>query len=296
MKTRILLIIALLSTSLHTFGQMVGDIKDFNDFKERPLVVVLPEVPGSNNGKAEIGRINELFKAQIKHFWTFNKDITFMTAGEVKDLKKQKKKDIKKQAVLEFTVWEVRRTTSSGLSNVDYNSTLSVSLLEDIVKNHYIYLHHFAPVFPSNAELVSAMLQIQNIMSQSMKTGKALSYPKESKANAGKLKDVTLLLDENLLNENVTEEEIKKEYGLSYKIVSTKEVEEAILNRTQGYAYVFILPYSLYSNGLKAQIVLNAQNGEVLGHSFPQRLRVGNHAGDKIGERNFKDYVQFAKK
>jgi len=294
MKTRLLMIVVLLCTYLNATAQMVGNVKQFAEFKKRPLVVVLPEPTGEKD-KTEADRVVQTLKSKVENYWTFNKDITYMTASEMRALKKKKKKEIKKLAVLEFSTWEITKTSSSGPFSISYTSTLSVSLLEDIVRNRYIYLHNFSPVFPSDGELISAMLQVQNIMSKSMSEGKEMSYPKEAKKNSNKLKEVTLLLDKNLLNENITEEEIKEKYGLPYKIVDTKEIEEAIFNKAKDYAYIYILPSGIRMHNLMIQVVLYTENSEVLAYSVPPRLRIGNSYGDKIGKGNLKDYAKYVK-
>lgn len=293
------MIAVLLCTGLHAFGQLVGSGRDFKEFQKRPLLVILPETGGAKS-KAEVDRVNQVFKSQVRHFWTFNKDITFMGASELKALTKKKSQEIATHAVLEFAVWEVTKTKTSGngttYSGSWNSSTLSVSLLENIVKNRYTYLHNFDTVYPSQADLVSALLQIQDFMTKTIQYNQAMTYPDESKRNAGQLGQVTLLIDKEQLKGNLTEQEIKQNYSLPYQIVTTKEVEEAILQRKPGFAYVRMLPAGVRMPGLKAQVVLDAATGQVLAHSFPPTFRVGNSSGDKIGERNLKDYVQFVKK
>ncbi|WP_242920285.1 hypothetical protein [Pontibacter liquoris] len=294
MKRNLLLVIMLLCTNLQSFGQMNGKIQDLIEIKNRPLLVVLPD---SRDGKTatELDRVKTTIKAKVESLWTLNHDITYINASELDALKKKKKKDISTHAVLRFLTWEVTHIKETH-NTTWISSTLNIGLLERAVGSNYTYIHNYDQTYPSDGEIVSSLLQVQNVINKSIRDKDEMSYPKESKANADKLKNVTLLIDNALMKNRISDEVIKEQYGLPFKVVDKQEIEDAIINQKPGYAYIYIFPASITKPELMIQAVLDTEKGEVLAHSFPPLLRVGFVYGRRIGAANLKDYSKYVQK
>ncbi|KAA3436458.1 hypothetical protein [Rufibacter hautae] len=307
MKIRLLFLAVLLLTGLQSFAQYVGKAKDFAEFTKRPLLVVLPEIKDGSDIKSVV-KMKEVIKSSFSGFWTLQKQISFLSQAEFKAMKKNKKKEA--FAVVSFPTVHVAKGsfTPNGPRSMGsptqfkYETTASfdvnlmlMGLSEDALSNDWIYSHPFATDYPTEGNMASTLLLAQNIVVKGAKESEEISFPKEAKENASKLKNLTLLIDKAKLGSNVTEQEIKAAYGLPFKVVETSVVDDAILNKTPGFAYVYMLPNSAGGKNLQLQLVLDTDKSQVISVSMPATFRVGNIRGKEIKEGNLKDYVSYIK-
>lgn len=308
MKTKLLLFLVLLGTSIQSFGQYLGKVKDFTEFQKRPLMVVLPEIKKGADIKSAMKR-QEVIKTSFSRFWTLQNQISFLSPAEFKAMKKNKKKEA--YAVVSFKSLHISKGSYSpdnsrpmgapvqykyGVTDRGIANVMLLGLSEDALSNRWIYNLTFTSDSPTEGSMASTLFLAQNIAMRGSKENEELSLKKEAIINASKLKNLTLLIDKSKLDRKVTEQEIKEAYGLAFKVVETSEVENAIMNKTPGYAYVYMLPNSASGKELQLQLVLDTEKCEVISVSLPATFRVGNIRGKEIKEGNLKDFISYIKK
>ncbi|GAB3202796.1 hypothetical protein ABID22_001068 [Pontibacter aydingkolensis] len=299
MKTICIILLAFLYFSSPSYGQLLRSVKEFKEFEKRPLLVVLPEAK-KDKDSTFIAAIRQNIKRNISSYWQVQKDITYLSPEEFQALKKNKRRNT--HAVMTFKNLELSHASTKGNVRVlDPTSKYTVfvmdlGLSENAIYNVYTYRHNFSSRAPSEADMAGTLQVVQNIVRKGVKENEMTSFPKEAKVNAKKLSSLTLLIDQQQLEESITKKEINELYGLRYKIVDTKELEDAILSQAPGFAYVYMLPNSTSGADLQLQLVLTTKGSEVVSVSMPPKFTVmGNHSGSKIGERNLKEYVSYIK-
>lgn len=278
---------------------MLRSVKEFKEFETRPLLVVLPEAK-KDKDSTFIAAMHQNIKITIKNYWQVQKDITYLSPEEFHALKKNKKKST--HAVMTFKNLELSQAITTGNVRVldpTHKFTVFVmdlGLSERALYNVYTYRHNFPSRVPSEAEMAGTLQVVQHIIRKGVNENEVISFPKEAKANAKKLSSLTLLIDQQQLEKGISEKQIKELYGLRYKVVDTKELEDAILSQAPGFAYVYMLPNSTRGGDLQLQLVLTTKSSEVISVSMPPKFKLmGNHSGSRIGERNLKDYVSYTK-
>jgi hypothetical protein len=296
MRIRLSLFVVFFCFSLLSYGQMFRSVKEFKEFEKRPLLVVLPHTKKEKE-KAAVTELQQNIKKNIERHWALQKDVTFMSPDEFRALKKNKKKNT--HAVLAFTNIEINNQAASGGTNGVWTSVfvMDLGLSENAIHHVFTYRHNFVSIIPSESEMAGTLLLMQNILKKGAQENEFIDFPKEAKANAEKLRNLTLLIDEQQLEDGITEKAVKELYGLNYKIIPTRELEDAILRKAPGFAYVYMLPNSTRGGNMQLQLVLDTEKSEVVSVSMPPTFKLtGKHSGRRIGERNLKGYVSYINK
>ncbi|RNI29103.1 hypothetical protein EFB08_06635 [Rufibacter latericius] len=77
--------------------------------------------------------------------------------------------------------------------------------------------------------------------------------------------------------------------------METKEIEDAILNRTPSFAYVYLLPNAAKTS-IYLQLVLGTQETGLVSVSMPPKFKMlGLENGGTIKKGNLKEYVSYIK-
>lgn len=125
------------------------------------------------------------------------------------------------------------------------------------------------------------------------------------------LKEKTLLIDQELLDEKLDEAAIKSAYIYPVKIVSKKEIEEAIENQKPGVAYLLMRPTDIQSsttgtpltNRLSVsytdtkvfytQFIINIEDGAILTFSDPARFGgMFRSSNKKVTAKDLEEFVK----
>lgn len=284
-----------------SYGQMgLGKPEDVKDLKYRPLIVMLKEAK-SDQEKPYVEYYNQAIQRAVRNFWIFNDSIVFMPRSQVQSLHKSGNTSY---GVMQFALWEVREYKSDKWSKNSFmhryqsdswiRTILAVGLIEKAFQRAlpYIYYNHLPNIYPSEGDLVCAMQQIQSYLQYRLEGKKARDMREEIEQNAYKLKEKTLLMDKEEVSKKLTDADIKAAYPYPYKLAGYEEIEKAILSRDPKYAYVQIVPMAMNEKTVYAHLVVNAENGEMLGWSAPGPIMIsGTGYGQRIKSNHLKDYA-----
>ena len=247
-----------------------------------------------------IENYNTTIKESFTDNWTFHGSdkIEFRTKSEVDEIVKSKNKSY---AIATFGWREESRTEQLRKKLVKYDvNCLAVYFAEnakkrdrlevDVVKPNsdgtkWLIYHgeYVAKVsFPfgrlSSKENALMVKQLSYHLSQALKPERpemklvgTMEYGL-FKEKAMSLKEKTLLIDRNVLEEGVTRETIAKEYPYKFEIVDSEEVYDKIFN-SEGYAFM----YGFWSDNQKkfGLFILDASNGETLIEIGTGQIQVG---------------------
>jgi len=133
---------------------------------------------------------------------------------------------------------------------------MSVRMIEDLDDKHSYapYSITLPNLYPHKADIVFA-LQMWNHVLKLPANIKTADLKKMNRVNIPKLKNLTLLINEKTLEEKITANEIKAIYPYSFRIVSDKEFDELVFNKTPGAAYIV---------SFKAGVIMDCESGELI--------------------------------
>lgn len=100
-----------------------------------------------------------------------------------------------------------------------------------------IYNQKLNKLFCSYADI---QLTIRQLNSTAFLTLQSIGMKQLADSALGLLKAKTLIINKNLLNENLTEDEIRKEYRYKYKVVDNKEYEDLLLSKNKDIVILVI--------------------------------------------------------
>jgi hypothetical protein len=331
MNCKRLFVFALLlmsASALH--AQMgMGKIEEIEEVKKRKLIVMIEEPRekmlkriekkakrGSvEDYKADLKTYNENVKAVVEKFWPFNKTgIQYKTYDEIKVLSKSKNKDY---AVLICVSAQPSRMSagfiySEGLYWVkdvkeDFEdrddamfSVMAVNTIEDFGSKPVYYLPLF-DVFPTKASLVYGLKGIEAYFDMRIQTKKngakqrdeVERLEEEMAKRAPQLKNKTLIIREEWLDEELTKENLKNYYPYPYQICTREFMDDVVMNQDGKYAYGVVLPYVISGSNrnsiLYFQYVLDGADSQTMCAVRPSSggmMLAGGITG-KAGNRNF---------
>jgi hypothetical protein len=312
----------------------LGKIKEIEAVQQRKLIVML-EVPDAdfikkltkkgetvqlNSYKELITKYNNSIKEVVEQYWPYIKNgVEYKTFNEIEELRKSKNEDY---AVL-FSVTQVPfrynagNSSSHGLAFVwDEKSgsyeryldnslqftSLDVNLIEDFKKSTPVYSAQLPDIYPTKASLifgVSSMTTYFDFRIRKKKNGENINllsmYDDLSEANASKLKEMNLLIREDLISKNLPQSSIKDFYPFKYTLATKNDIDNAIINKDDA-AYLVILP-NVVSGSKSNQIfylhfIYSAKNNELLAFLRPTTLGLlafgvgGANAGKRTIEKN----------
>ncbi|MER2996252.1 hypothetical protein [Pontibacter populi] len=281
----------LVSTNIEA-QRLSGSINDLEEFKKRPLVIVLNETAGKQFKKyynveqdTAFNRVNRFMVKSISDYWKDEAEIIFIKPEEISKYTTNKKTP-EKYAILQlrelFNYNEDHPTVTIYPTNY-----FILSLSEQPDKKIYLYKLHDIVVTP--AEVAKSLMHIQHFLNKSVEEGKKFEY--KDGLNSTELKELTLLIDEKKVYRKLTRDEIEKNYGLRYEITSKERIDEVILNKTPGYAFIIIQGTS--SNNDRAnQYVMRAETGDIIASSISSYVSRTMNANFFIEKYNLKEYVK----
>lgn len=299
----------------------MGKKSEIEEVQNRPLIVLL-ETPSDKvikkltkkhkeewieEYKSAIEEHNADMKEMVEKFWTFSKgDIVYKTWDEIKEIKKQKKKDY---ALLmcanvvpnKFSAGEASEPGLDWRHEVngkddddrDFLNQYTVIRIGLIEKLGAVALQPLPDIFPTKSDLAFGLQGAQTYMTRRLsKTYNMHDIKDDIKESAPKLANKTLLLRKDWVKMNKAE--VKAVYPYDFKLVDKDEFDEAIINADAKYAYAMIVPYVESSSSATRvffiQVAVDAEDGNYLGMSLPNAgliMVTGGLAGK--GNRYIKD-------
>lgn len=233
--------------------------KNLLEAEKRALLVEL-------TGNAETDE--DLMKI-VDKFWKFNKEYHFVSHDDLIGILKDKS--------AKYTILSLNLIHVTGSTNEFFR--FSVYLSEKYSKRKTLFFQDILGFYKEKEFLVKkndmifALSFIQNHF-KIRKEGNLKMYFFENEKYKGMLHNKTLLLDSALFDKKLVKAQIPKNYTLSYKVTSEKEIEEALMNRDSKFACVEILPTAdIYD--LRLHYIIDCENCNIL--SFGDYF---NGAGD----------------
>jgi hypothetical protein len=229
-----------------------------------------------------------LFNA-VKNFWTFTSDIGQMPYNKAMELAK------KSDSVL---VLSQTQTSSSSLPR-DYGNTgwqykrISGGRMIMIENGKQkVLLGNNIPAIGEDGVLteeilsfgVSAMNSVMIIFDKYNLKNSLNTKPKFKDYAGDRIKNRTLLIPKEILEEKINESIISKIYPGNFKIVPYEEYKKAILTKEKGMAYVMFSPMAVGGKILNIQYIMDAEDGFTLGLYVPSGTSVD--LGPVFGEKN----------
>ncbi|WP_203292477.1 hypothetical protein [Luteirhabdus pelagi] len=294
MKRNILLLFILVLTfksGIAQFGML--ESADIKKIKEIPLVVVLEtpddklikklEKKGNKSEVAEykkaIEDYNRSIKSAFENNWTFSKELIFVSDEEIDSYSSKKN---------EYAFFQ--RTTQKGVKN-------SSAYLLGSLTCHYYTLNLAGkkkPVFfimdrefPSEADF-KFLIQVTEMTLEGRENSS--KDARASQAMISKYKDNArqllekkiLLVDKNDVSDK-TLKNMDKIYPFEYRITDKVEIDKAIIEEDQQFAYYRIQPVGQVTSNsgsfsampyksskiYRTQYIIDAENGDILGFIMP---------------------------
>jgi hypothetical protein len=328
-KTVFLTMLLFAAGILKSNAQMgMGKIEEIESLQERQLIVLIeeprekmlkrltkkPKLGTEADYKADLITYNANVKAVVEKFYPYTKkEVLYKTYSEIEKLKKSKSDAY---AVL-CCLSSEPSSFSSGLNYADglywekdikldfedrndlMFTMMVVNLIEDFEKTPVFQTPLF-DVFPTQAALAFGMQTTKNYFEMRIRMKKEGSSKKDEKAtiekkiaeNAPKLKDRTLLVRSEWLDEELTKANFKNHYPFKYKICDRETMDKAIMSQDETYAYGVVLPYvvsgSRSNSVIYFQYIFDAKNSEMMAMVSPSTgSMMGAGFSGKAGNRNF---------
>ncbi len=331
---RILLLIIVCIVGINTSKAQLYPItshKDALKVKGRTLLVTLYEenantlkkLKGNANAIAnyqeDIQAQNEMVISTFKNYWNYTTAIEYKPYTEAKALLKANKEKYVLLNIYENTTYTIVRRTSyspeagklsyqlpNGMYRIkdrEFSDRQTYIFLEDSNGGTIMYTN-IPHLDPEPSDLVYSIQQMQYILryleaSESNKISK-LKHD-EMEKNAPELKTKTLFLCKEFLDEDLTEQEIKKVYPYPFKVVTQEELDKAIVEKTPGVAFVQLASVPGGENRASSHTIQDAETGKMYYLNAPNPIKfntggfgtITTKKGTyKIREKNLKDYAE----
>jgi len=305
----------------------MGKIDEIESVQKRKLIVVLEEPRERilkrltkkkkedqvESYKTALNEYNAIMKEVIEKYWPYKANgIEYKSYKEVLALKKADNKDYAvvyciSQHPSSFNAgfvnsdglnwsWDMK-DDSEDRDYLDYFTTMVVNVIEDFERKP-VYSTPLPDVFPSKASIVFGVSTCQYYFDYRIRTKKngekvdAQKMQEEQiKENAPKLKDMTLLIRQDWLNKDLPEASIKTHYPYKYKVVSSEEMDKAVVGQQEKTAYILILPYVISTSKTNSimffHYIYDAKSCALMAFVQPKMgamMAAGNFGG-KAGKR-----------
>ncbi len=340
MKTKaLLLLMSLLFLKEKSNAQLgMGKVEDIKKLQTMTLVVVLrKENPSTvkslskkpnelKNYRLNIEKYNKEFKLAMDSFWFYKQELKYVELPYDRwdrNAKKELEKELNSKEKDYAYIMQTASNYSFGTYDMEfYHRDVTGLKLSDLVvgfgdKSVPVGGTKLPFVDPSEADFIYGIQQIKTYFD--FRLTKAEKSRKEAKAeylqNAVKLKEKTLLVDKALLQNGLTEKEIKTVYPYLFKITDRAEIDQAIINRDDKYAYVQVVAIGASTAGRRShgeamhggisvtkssltffQYVIDAKDGSMLGYAGGGVKLAGFSGGDhEIKKKHFEDYSKLVK-
>ena len=318
----------------------LGKPKDIKELSSRKMIVILEEPDPKyiakleRKGKTEeveavkkmYATFNETLQQAVKDKWTMQKEVEFKTWKEFKRMPDSKRE---KYAVMYFLSKRASSFNSGYVAarnlilHADMEEektekhnflrlfqTFTIDKAEDVPVDKWIfgnpvYTFTLPEVYPSYISVAYA-LESTRLYFDKRLSGEKISMKsvkKETAENSIRLKDKTLLIRQDWLDEDLTEEKIKTIYPHPVKVVDAETLDNAVRSNDKQYAWLLNLP-AINSNSrtnsvIFIQQILDNEDYTTLLYHIPSmgKMMLAAYVGGKAGkpvltEKMLKDMVE----
>jgi hypothetical protein len=275
--------------------------------------------------KADLKEYNENIKQAAAKFWPYKKtNIQYKTYNEIKALSKTKTKDF----VVVICLSSEASTYSAGYNFYDglywvkdmkedfedrkdwMFSSMVVCLIEDFEQKSLFYSPLY-DVFPTKASLVAGFKGVESSFASRIEAEKKGGKPKggirgameasensqlamiEMAKRTPKLKEKTLLIREEWLDKELTQETLKKIYPYKFQICDRAFMDNVVMSEDQNYAYGVLLPFVASTRSSNSVInihyIIDAADSQPLAIAVPSTgaMMMGTSVTGNAGANNF---------
>ncbi len=184
--------------------------------------------------------------------WDFS-EMEFVPAEKIPSIIEGKEKQY---AIMSVNIVTVKQTASIVGQSSSY-MRFSVRLAEKYKKKKSIYYQDVTftqkedDIYLGPIEVFVASCNIMNHYNSRINDEGLISAVLK---NAGKLEKKTLLLDKDYIHEDMTKTKIASFYPYPFEIVGTAEIEKALADRNEKYAFVELIPVGTATNMMMHEI------------------------------------------
>ncbi len=245
------------------------------------------------NYRIQLAGRNKALTEAVKEYWTLSDEILIKTYDEIEELIDQGDKEY---VMIEFGKhldYEYHKSNFSyngkpvGWTRTGgtllYNPATKFTKLANEICTVEIFYNgksltkaYLPNLSPSKAEAVYGIKVLQYQLNYLLASpdNRITGFVKHIKANNKDLANVTLLIDEDEIDPELNESEIKKHYPFPFEIVDLEKITEAILNENSDYAYVKIVATPTGKGNVFMHTLTGAGDGKLYSILVP-RLAIG---------------------
>jgi hypothetical protein len=244
MKKIILFLVITLCSLSQSFGQFkMPKTEDF-ELAEKLPIVILKKKENDQNGV----EFNKYVKKYVEQFFGTERIHAYLTYNDFKKFIK-KKGDKDKFIFVGYDYVNSQKSFNNGvqIAGIDYlnyhNIYLGICGRSYMINNGYLAVMSYQE-FPSklfekkNKFIIDESLMkfaISNIKQQ-LENGINQKEDLKSNENLKNIKELTLLIDKNIVDEKFLDD-LKKNYVYKYEIVDSERIKKAILENENGVAF-----------------------------------------------------------
>jgi hypothetical protein len=290
-----LLSVSLLVSAVTATGQFIK-MRDLEKMKKRSHIIVIKETPDklilkqlssdqASEYRQSITRLNHDFLEAVQQFWQVSGMSVTITQGTIKDVIRLRKKNDRSTIVLDCQSLHVRPTKShyaktaqtytTGLNWESDKKDLSVPVINmyfvegDV--QYPFYIQNMSEKFPDYIDLAMGMRLAMYEFSDETDGHSTAGM----KHNAVFLKDRTLLLCREWLDDDFVESAAKSDYPFPIRFISTNDLENYFHKDAFDSAVVAYIPAGVFSTfdpnapsmEVHVPVVVDPGNGMPLCHT-----------------------------
>lgn len=290
---KFILLSFLLLPFIHSYAQKShAEPADFKELFNRPLLVEMLEEnekiikhleklkkkhpEAVNDYRNFIKSYNDNMKTAVTKFWVLNKEIEYKPTSEIDSLSHTPYFHYAclyySEAAEQFVDYKTGQNLVVPTLNysrlehhnkkVDYSIYLPVSFL----KPHDLYIE---------TDLIFGIQFIQRNIEYMVEKNKKMSaavYAKQFGNHCTQLEHKTLLLDQELMEDSASLNEIRNNYKYKFNIVNAATINSSVENSSAENAYLVSMPYELTSAGgpgsnsqiMCMRLIIDSKNGNIL--------------------------------
>lgn len=297
-----LLCLSLLFSVISVSAQFVKT-KDLEKMKKRTRILVMKEKPDrkilkelahtspemANAYKQAIRQLNQDFPEAVRQFWTVNGNATIEVRTE-KEIAKMRRKNDRSAIVLDCQSLHVKpgvrsryskitRTYTSGLVWQKDSKNLSIPVINmTFIENdpaYPFYIQNMSDRFPTFIDLAVGLRLATYVFNEQLDGKSATVLQKDVIHNAVLMKDRTLILCKEWLDETFDPKTAGKDYPYPIHYVSLEELEGLIRKDVYDSAVIAYIPAGVFSTfdrnapsmEVHVPVVFDPINGMPLCHS-----------------------------
>ena len=289
-------------TAITLFGQAQFSAKpdDLNAMSKLTLVVEVPDInpvvleaiskrkKGAEEEAAyrtSVSTYQSHIQDAVGKYWTFNKEIEYKTAEEIKKLfeSNSSKYVVLMKGVISPNFGLLAHTWTDGFpvlvftrtnSGVKSGKTGSLTFQKpDFYMNVACTVGEERAETYSEADIKFTVIQLQKTLNTNMADKKTREFVKiaseEADVNCPKLAAKQLLVNKDELYKNLSASEAQATYGPNLQLVDQATIDRAYLDGDADKAVIFTVPVSF---GMYSKLVVDPSNNEILATIVPKAL------------------------